>query len=169
MTIKDKKIWETYTRTVKAAPSGKRKPLVAKTSSEKAAAREAAAKETLQLPKRNASSYPAANNALERKREKSLRRGEIEIDARLDLHGMTQNEAFGALADFMRKKTKSGKRHLLIITGKGSGGAGVLRQNLENWLCQLPESPAILAIRSAAAKHGGTGAFYVLLRKREIR
>ena len=105
-------------------------------------------------------------NPLERKREKSLRQGEVEIDAKLDLHGMTQVEAFAALADFMQKKVKAGKRHLLIITGKGRGGAGVLRGNLENWLGQLPEAKTILALRTAAPKHGGDGAFYVLLRKK---
>ncbi len=104
-------------------------------------------------------------SSLERNREKALRQGDVEIEARLDLHGMTQAEAFDALTVFMHREVAAGKRHLLIITGKGKDGMGVLRQNLGGWLRQLPEASAILAIRPAAPKHGGEGAVYVLLRR----
>jgi len=103
---------------------------------------------------------------LERKREKTIRQGKIEIEAKLDLHGMSQAEAFAALAGFMQKKTKAGKRNLLIVTGVGREGQGVLRQNLKTWLQQLPEAASILAVREAAPNHGGKGAFYVLMRKK---
>jgi DNA-nicking Smr family endonuclease len=168
MTIKDQQVWELYTSKVKAVPARSRKPQAAKAVPEKTVARQAAEKEPPQLPKLNAATQPASGlfDPLERKREKALRQGEVEFDAKLDLHGMTQAEAFAALADFMRKKTKAGKRHLLIVTGKGRGGTGVLRQSLENWLRQLPEAKTILALRPAAPKHGGDGAFYVLLRKK---
>ena len=136
MTIKDKQIWEIYTRDVKAAPRKPRKTSTAKAAAEKTAAREAAEKMPLRLPKLNSENQSETSifHTLERKREKSLRQGEIEIDAELDLHGMTQAEAFAALADFMRKKVEAGKRHLLIVTGKGRSGEGVLRGNLKNWL-----------------------------------
>ena len=104
-------------------------------------------------------------SSLERNREKALRQGDVEIEARLDLHGMTQAEAFDALTTFMHRQVAAGKRHLLIITGKGKDGMGVLRQNLGGWLRQLPEASAILAVRPAAPKHGGEGAVYVLLRR----
>jgi DNA-nicking Smr family endonuclease len=103
---------------------------------------------------------------LERKREKSIRQGDIEIDAKLDLHGMTQAEAFAALGAFMHKAVKAGKRHLLIITGKGRGGTGVLRNNLNHWLDRIEQANAILALRPASLKHGGDGAFYVIMRKK---
>ena len=172
MTAKDKHIWETYTRGVKPTPAKTRrssspKPTPAKPAPEKSATRQSAEKAPPQLPKHKPATPLSANafTALERKREKSLRQGELEIDAKLDLHGLTQTEAFAALTDFMHKKVKSGKRHLLIITGKGRSGAGVLRQNLQHWLEQLPEAKNILALRPAALKHGGAGAFYILLRK----
>jgi DNA-nicking Smr family endonuclease len=144
------------------------KPHTAKNAVEKTAIQVNAEKEPLKRPMINASKPLAedVHRSLERKREKSLRQGNVEIEAKLDLHGLTQTEAFEALADFMHGKVKAGKRHLLIITGKGRRGAGVLRNNLENWLAQLPEAKLILALRPAASKHGGEGAFYVVLRKK---
>jgi DNA-nicking Smr family endonuclease len=106
----------------------------------------------------------------ERRREKQLREGDIRIDAKLDLHGMTQDAAYAALQKFITKHQKLGHRQLLVITGKGSSGGGagktgVLRKNFTNWLENLCERSFILGLRPAAPKHGGDGAFYVLLRK----
>ena len=78
---------------------------------------------------------------------------------------LTQSEAFEALARFLHRKVKAGKKILLIVTGKGRGDAGVLKTQLPFWLTQLPEAAQILALRPAAIKHGGSGAFYVLLRR----
>lgn len=105
--------------------------------------------------------------SLERRTEKNLRAGDIELDARIDLHGMTQAEAFEALARFMAAQAKLGRRRLLIITGKGRGKEGVLRTNLPGWLQSLPEAAQILALRPSAPKHGGDGAYYVLMKKRK--
>ena len=105
------------------------------------------------------------NTALDRRVEKNLRQGDIDIEARIDLHGMTQTIAYDALARFMARQVKAGKRNLLIITGKGSKGDGVLRANLPNWLQTLPEMSHILTLRPAADKHGGSGAFYVICKK----
>jgi len=107
---------------------------------------------------------------LDRRVEKNIRQGDIALEARIDLHGMTQSEAYDALARFMAKQVKAGRRNLLVITGKGRGNAGVLKTNLPMWLQSLPEASAILTLRPAAPKHGGDGAFYVVLRKRpEVR
>jgi DNA-nicking Smr family endonuclease len=158
-------VWESYKRGITPAKK-KTKIVAAKATPEKSAAKKSAESGPPELPKLSMESLLPAQGALERKREKSLRQGSLVIDARLDLHGMTQVEAFEALAAFMQAKTKTGKRHLLIITGKGPAGAGVLRNNLEKWLGQLPEAKMILALRPAALKHGGSGAFYVILRKK---
>jgi DNA-nicking Smr family endonuclease len=168
----DKTIWESYKRVVVPAAKKRRAP-VAHANADKAAVkavlRRAAEKAPMVLPKDNVASVLKTDKSLERKREKALRQGAIEIEARLDLHGMTQSEAFNALAVFMHEKTASGKRHLLVITGKGSregSGTGVLRANLRNWLGQLPEAKAVLALRSASLKHGGEGAFYIIMRRK---
>lgn len=112
------------------------------------------------------SAKPLVKETLERRREKALREGGVEIEAKLDLHGLTQRQAFEKLGDFMRKCVKDGRRSLLIVTGKGTGGEGVLRRNLETWLARLPEASSVLTLRQAAPKHGGEGAFYLLLRKK---
>jgi DNA-nicking Smr family endonuclease len=163
VTNKDKEIWENYVRTLKAV-KGKRKVAVAKSTADKKAARKNAAMEPLKIEKISTGAT-LRDVGLERRREKSLRDGDIEIDAKLDLHGMTQVEAFATLAGFMKRVTKSGKRNLLIITGKGPGGKGVLRENLRGWLAQIPEGVRILVVRAASAKHGGDGAFYVLMKR----
>ena len=163
MTSKDKDIWQAYTREVKPTPSRAKvaKPALPKAEISRAAQRNATAIKpvlAVEQPERD------FTTSLERKREKAFRTGEMPIEARLDLHGMTQIEAFDALAAFIKASVHRLKRHLLIITGKGSRGAGVLRANLETWLRQLPEASAIIALRPAATKHGGDGAFYVVLR-----
>jgi DNA-nicking Smr family endonuclease len=97
--------------------------------------------------------------------EKKLRQGVVSIDARIDLHGMKQDEAHQALENFLAQQAKAGRRCLLIITGKGRGNEGVLRNNLGKWLAASLHARHILALRPAALKHGGAGAFYVLLRR----
>lgn len=93
------------------------------------------------------------------------RDGDITINARLDLHGYTQVAAHKALKHFMDQAVASHARTLLIITGKGAHGQGILRQNLSLWLEALPTAPSIRRIRPAAMRHGGEGAFYIELRR----
>jgi DNA-nicking Smr family endonuclease len=92
-----------------------------------------------------------------------LASGQRRIDARLDLHGLTQGEAHAALLAFIQKAKAGGRTTLLIITGKGKNGEGVLKRNLARWLEAQPVP--VLGLAPAAERHGGTGAFYVLLRK----
>ncbi len=99
-----------------------------------------------------------------------LRRGKIPIEATLDLHGYTQNEAFSALMAFINNAYSAGKRCVLVITGKGTrsadGSSGVLRENLPKWLNSTDIRPKILIYTHAQPHHGGTGAFYILLRRK---
>ena len=162
------KAWESYTREVNPIRKKRLKLRASQNMADKAAARSAASTEPVELTKISVSRSLDRDvfKSLERNREKSLRLGDIVIDAKLDLHGMTRVEAFETLVNFMHKKTKAGKRTYLIITGKGRGGEGVLRRNLESWISQLPEAKSVLALRPGAPKHGGEGAFYVVMRKR---
>lgn len=96
-----------------------------------------------------------------------MRDGTLRLDARIDLHGMTQSEAHAALEKFIDAQVKKGARHLLIITGKGKLGGGVLRTNLKLWLKILPGADEILRVAQASIKHGGSGAFYVILKKKK--
>jgi DNA-nicking Smr family endonuclease len=97
-----------------------------------------------------------------------LRRGQLTIDARIDLHGMTRQAAHEALDGFIARAVGHGQRCVLVITGKGAGreDGGVLRRELPHWL-NLPRlRPHVVAITEAQQRHGGGGAFYVLLRRR---
>ena len=95
--------------------------------------------------------------------QRRLVRGEILIDLRLDLHGMTAARAHNQLHQFIESAAQEGCRCVLVITGKGSG---VLNGHVPNWLKQKPLSLHVLALAEARPKDGGSGAFYVLLRRK---
>ncbi|MEM1151921.1 MAG: Smr/MutS family protein [Pseudomonadota bacterium] len=107
---------------------------------------------------------PASAAAL-RDRDKRVRRGQLEIDARLDLHGMTQAEADRHLSSFLLGQRRNGARCVLVITGKGRGGEGVLRRNFLDWLSSGRAGVHVSGYAPAHARHGGGGAFYVFLRR----
>ena len=105
------------------------------------------------------------------RRERSrLSRGRNEIDARLDLHGMTQVRAHHALFAFLQRAHRDGLTFVLIITGKGKvGGAeserGILRRQVPHWL-SLPEFRSlVVGFEQANIGHGGEGALYVRIRR----
>jgi DNA-nicking Smr family endonuclease len=102
------------------------------------------------------------------KRERTkLSRGRSEIEARLDLHGMTQARAHRALSGFLQRAHLDGLTFVLVITGKGRSGseAGVLRRQVPEWL-GLPEFRAfVVGFEEAHIGHGGAGALYVRIRK----
>jgi DNA-nicking Smr family endonuclease len=107
------------------------------------------------------------------RRERSqLSRGRKEIDARLDLHGMTQTRAHRALVGFLQRAHSDGLTFVLIITGKGKMGAeserGVLRRQVPQWL-SLPEFRSlVVGFEEAHIGHGGEGALYVRIRRAKI-
>jgi DNA-nicking Smr family endonuclease len=107
---------------------------------------------------------------LTRKAKHRIARGRHALDGRLDLHGMTQAEAYDALFGFLRAKQSRGAKLVLVITGKGargeeSGGRGVLKRMVSLWL-GLPEFRGlVIGFERAAASHGGDGALYVSLRR----
>jgi DNA-nicking Smr family endonuclease len=105
---------------------------------------------------------------LGRKMRQRVARGREAIDARFDLHGLTQAEAHAALSRFLHAASARGARLVLIITGKGraSGGGGVLRRQVPMWL-GLPEfRDLVVGFEDAHLAHGGEGALYVRLRRR---
>jgi DNA-nicking Smr family endonuclease len=91
------------------------------------------------------------------------------IEARLDLHGMTQTEAHAALLRFLRRARNNGAKFVLVITGRGTRGEradrGVLKRQVPLWLA-MPELRAyVIGFEQAHASHGGEGALYVRLRR----
>ncbi|MEL7097430.1 MAG: Smr/MutS family protein [Pseudomonadota bacterium] len=112
--------------------------------------------------------------AMDRKRFTQLKRGNLKPEGKLDLHGMTVDRAHLALTRFVLNAQGSGKRLILVVTGKGKmrddGGPipvrfGVLRHQVPQWLSLPPLGSAVLQVTPAHQKHGGTGAYYVYLRK----
>lgn len=96
-----------------------------------------------------------------------LKRGRLRPDARIDLHGMTQDQAHRALVRFFDRARGEGWRCVLVVTGKGrvSEGGGVLRCQTPNWLNAPAIRPQVLAFATAQPRDGGSGALYVLLRR----
>jgi DNA-nicking Smr family endonuclease len=94
-----------------------------------------------------------------------LKRGRRAIEARLDLHGMSQAEAHRALFDFVAGSRTAGRRCVLVITGHGRSSGGVLKSAVPRWLNEPELRRHVLAIAPARPQHGGAGALYVLLRR----
>ncbi len=103
---------------------------------------------------------------IDRRSAERLRRGRLPIEGRLDLHGLTQEKAAMRLADFIERAESAGKRCLLVITGKGLASGGILRDQVPRWLNQAPNRGRVLAFDYARPQHGGSGALYVLLKRR---
>ena len=104
---------------------------------------------------------------IDRANAEQLKRGLRKIEARLDLHGMTQVEAHRALSAFIATSHRAGRRCVLIITGRGLGqsGPGILKSSVPRWLEEPELRRQILAIAPAQPHHGGAGATYLLLRR----
>lgn len=113
--------------------------------------------------------------------QRQLIKGKRRIDARIDLHGLTEDEAFSALYGFIINARQRGYRLVLVITGKGTSKTsknqmstdrqsqgvlkGVLKRQLPNWLRYSDLRNYVSGFNIAARHHGGEGAFYVQLRK----
>jgi DNA-nicking Smr family endonuclease len=105
---------------------------------------------------------------LDRRTWLKLRRGLHPIDARLDLHGLTQAEAHARLAGFLASAQQRGNRCVLVITGRGLRHGGTLRAMTPRWLDEAPNRARVLAYAEAQLRHGGEGALYVLVRRRAL-
>lgn len=112
-------------------------------------------------------------------RARQIRRGRVGVDAKLDLHGMRQSEAHAELTRFILTCHAKDRRCALIITGKGGRRTagddfgftarhcedGVLRRQVPLWLAQEPLRSKVLTLETAHQRDGGSGAYYVFLRK----
>jgi DNA-nicking Smr family endonuclease len=167
-------LWESVAKQTKPL---RKKPRAAKAEGAPAAEAPAAAKPavppkplpSVKIPRM--ATPPAPPLApLGRRERAQLSRGRKEIDARLDLHGMTQTRAHRALSVFLQRAHSDGLTFVLVITGKGrAAGAdperGVLRRQVPKWL-SLPEFRSlVVGFEKAHVGHGGEGALYVRIRR----
>ena len=170
LTTDEEHLWSFVVRTIKPLRQAKKRatavlpkgaPLVAAPSGKQRPAVDPAAA----VPRRRQALPPPI--AIIRREKQQLSRGRTAIDARIDLHGMTQAQAHAALRQFLYRSQTCGAKFVLVITGKGVPNAsrGVLRHQVPLWLA-LPEfRGCVLGFDVAHVGHGGEGALYVRLRK----
>lgn len=173
LTEEDRELWELVAKQVKPLRKHRtnKVPTASRTEASAAApvTKPALSQKPLahaQTPRPSKPAMPPLAPLGKRERAK-LSRGRSEIEARLDLHGMTQTRAHRALTGFLHRAHHDGLTFVLVITGKGrSGGeSGVLRRQVPEWL-SLPEFRAfVVGFEEAAISHGGEGALYVRIRR----
>jgi DNA-nicking Smr family endonuclease len=172
----ERALWESVAKQIKPL---RKKPRAAKTEDAEPAAppKPAASTQThppAKIPRPPKPAPPAAPPLapLGRRERSQLSRGKKQIDARLDLHGMTQTRAHHALSGFLQRAHHDGLTFVLVITGKGKMGAeserGVLRRQVPHWL-SLPEfRTLVVGFEEAHIGHGGEGALYVRIRRSRL-
>jgi DNA-nicking Smr family endonuclease len=99
-------------------------------------------------------------------RKRRLTRERDPIDLRLDLHGLDQDRARSVLVSFLRRAHEDGVRAVLVITGKGFQGDGILRRRTPEWLADPSLRAVVAGVSEAHKRHGGEGALYVALKRR---
>lgn len=142
------------------APAPAKKPTAAKPETNPASPVNA----TKRLARPAAKKLPTPDARLDPKSKRRLARGTIAIDARIDLHGLTAARARTRLTGFLTAAAQARNKWVLVITGKGRAGDGVLRREVPLWIGQPPLDRLVIAYEPAAAAHGGDGALYLRLR-----
>lgn len=171
----DEALWNGFTRSVAPLHASPKRAIVLSpaVSARPAANAKSVSPSPLHPPALHDASHakPPPLASFGRRQRQRVARGREAIDARIDLHGLTQTEAHAALLRFLRHAQADGARIVLVVTGKGSsgrdaaGGRGVLKRQVPRWLA-LPEFRfMIVGFEDAAAGHGGQGALYVRLRR----
>ncbi|MCO5155381.1 MAG: Smr/MutS family protein [Aquamicrobium sp.] len=112
---------------------------------------------------------PPPAHGIDRPTRARLAKGRLAIEGKVDLHDLTQSEAHALLLSFLHRAYADGRRHVLVVTGKGAslGSEGVLRRAVPGWLATPPFRALVSAHEPAASRHGGAGALYVRLRRRD--
>lgn len=163
----DDALWQHFASTLTKLPE---KPRVVPPLPAKSAVNVRQRRTEHYLPYRQESSYLSAGLSpdIDKSNAEKLKRGKYPIEARLDLHGNTQEAAYKQLSRFIVGAYGQGKRCVLVVTGKGlkeDGSKGVIRTNVPLWLNEPSLRPYILAFRHAKPADGGEGALYVLLKR----
>jgi len=190
LSAEEREVWRRVARTVKPLEADRLKALEDPAPPERGSAPKA-----LSAPnKTGASGLPAEwfegapsrrpAQPVDRGAEKRVRRGRVDVEARIDLHGWTQAKARGELLAFLRRAQTSGLKTVLVITGKGAGKRalderrfqpwrsdeaslpGVIRRSFTRWLAEPDFAGLVSGYAAAHRRHGGDGAFYVVIRRK---
>jgi DNA-nicking Smr family endonuclease len=162
----DRALWNEITKSIKPLRERRAEIQVVGELSDRPE-RKPAPKPELARPERQSKTPPPLTK-LDRRARSRVARGRVEIESRLDLHGMTLERARNRLSAFLSSAQSGGASLVLVITGKGRTGdqeRGVLRREVPHWL-SLPEFRAlVIGFEEAAPSHGGAGALYVRIRR----
>jgi DNA-nicking Smr family endonuclease len=172
LSAEDRILWARITRTAvplkgrdPASLSEPEEPAIAGTPiSEQESASASAHRRTVKAE----AAHPAPRS-LDLPTRKKLAKGRLPIEGSVDLHGLTQSEAHALLLSFLHRAYADGRRHVLVITGKGESfrSDGVLRRAVPAWFATPPFRALVSGQEAAARHHGGAGAIYVRLRRRD--
>jgi DNA-nicking Smr family endonuclease len=168
-TLEDRILWEKVAKTARPL-KGKEKPTFLINEMKEQVSIHPSAPENPRPVTAAAEAKPAPTHRLhpiDRPTHKKIAKGRVVIEARIDLHGVTQSEAYGLLLGFLQRAHLRKLRHVLVITGKGSsmGSDGVLRQAVPMWFTTPSFRILVNGYEDAARNHGGTGAIYVRMRR----
>lgn len=162
LTDDEDKLWRRVTERVK--PRRKLTPIVKAAETKRTASPPAPQPKLTPAPgapRRVAAASPPADRGA----EKRVRRGKLEIGGKLDLHGHTQDSARTALTRFLRAAHGRGERTVIVITGVGRAGQGVLKQRVPEWLASRELRAIVAGFAQAHRTHGGAGAYYIFLKR----
>jgi len=171
-TLEELRLWRQATQSV--APLGRRPPGEEPRRLEEEAKASSPAARAVAKPAPAKGPAPALS-PIDRRTVSRLTRGAVAIDAKIDLHGLTQAAAHGRLIRFLREAQAGGARMALVVTGKGrpaddaattGGERGVLRRMVPLWLASAEMRPFVVGFGAAGRAHGGAGALYVRIRRR---
>ena len=160
LTPEEERLWQQVARTVSPLDGGRALATEATApSAVSSAPANAARPEPTRLP-------PPTPAGLDRRTAQRLRRGRLPIDRRFDLHGHTQASGHAALLAFVVRARADGCRQVLVVTGRGRDGGGVLKRTVPRWLAEPAFHRHVHAFQEAGPRHGGAGALYLILRRR---
>ena len=169
-------LWATVARTVRPA-HGRSIPVVDAETKVKATPKAKIETHTQALAAAMADPKPApywrqhltpAPHLIEPNRKRRLTRERDPIEARIDLHGLRQFDAEGRLKAFLVRAQDAGLRAVLVITGKGVSGDGVIRRRAPEWLADPTLRGVVAGVAQAGPRHGGEGALYVAIKRRVV-
>lgn len=171
----DRILWETVAKTAKPLNAKKLKTeefpdfdsVMAQEIDKKPSKRAAPTKEAPSAKKKPAAPQKLPIQPLDKPTHRKISKGRVDIEARIDLHGLTQSDAYELLYSFLLSAHGRGLRHVMVITGKGRsyGSEGLLKQVVPHWFSTPLFRLLVSAYEDAAHHHGGHGALYVRLRK----
>ena len=161
LTEDEKKLWRRVAARVKS-----RRPVADDVAAPPARAKTAAVRVEKSPASAPAPAKPRpSTQPQDRGAEKRIRRGRVEIGGTLDLHGHNQDTGRAALARFIAAAHMRGARTVVVITGVGRSGQGVLKRRLPEWLAERDLRPLVSGFAQAHRAHGGEGAYYVFLKR----